>query len=67
MMFIVETGDYHRRILARGAASAVVKAFKQSAPKRPGILTRVHMYQRCFFYVDTVHFLRKAGYKVGKR
>lgn len=76
MRFLVETGSYEQRIEATDGDQAVVFAFKKRPPARPGILTRFaciplprewSKYQRRWAYVDTEHFLRKAGYKVKRR
>ena len=62
--WIVQTGRYKNIVVARTTTQAVIVAFKDAPPENPSLLTRVKEYGGVWFYVDTVHFLKKAGYEV---
>ena len=61
----VQTGNYRNIVVARTAKKAVVAAFKSRAPRNPGMLTRTRDKKDFpWFYLDTVHCLKLAGYRV---
>ena len=46
------------------ASQAVVAAFKKRPPKNPGILTSVSSKDETEFFIDTIKYLKLAGYEV---
>jgi len=62
MIFVIETGDDFRKVVANDWKEAIKIAWKKNPPEAPGVLTRIA--GKRWGYIDTVEALKIAGYKV---
>jgi len=63
--WIVETGDYRKKVSAYSAKLAAITAFKRKPPQSAGELTRVEsLHHGIYFYLDSRDLLKHAGYEV---
>lgn len=62
--YTIQTGGQEWKIKAKNGKEAVIAAFKKKAPKAPGLLTEVRSKAETEFFVDTITYLKLAGYKV---
>ncbi len=62
--YTIQTGGQEWKVKAKNGKDAVIAAFKKKAPKAPGILTEVRSKEEPDFFVDSIKYLRLAGYKV---